>query len=491
MESKSAAGFADQKRRATDRGATAPESMREAAADARLEGEPRLERLARLSATINGGPRVAQTKALAEKLDRRARDRAPAPIRGRSNATGLPDPLKAGIETLSGIALDDVRVHYGSAEPARLQAHAFTRGTDIHVAPGQEHHLPHEAWHVVQQAQGRVAPTVQMKEGVFVNDDTRLEQEADVMGARAAALRDWSRSGLAPARAASGDVQARAPAGGIGVIQGVFAVEVLVDRNEKGVRKVVGIRFGERPPTQFGQAQEDHVVAWAAKTNELTQTLSQADDLKDAVDLLLLMIDDANAELRDPAINKVVEGVSAKRREAVDELDLMSALQEGIRRFLEAYNANPHATRLRLGPSDRTEGARVKKARNTMAKLAGTTDKDIPDDKTHKTLIDTCVVAMMNQFQLDMSAREITEEKKKGYPKAVTAFSSSLSSGLGAIQGGALYKSVDAIVDAYIERQAAQIGFDSSACAVIKRQIIANNASLAARLDEGVDKMEN
>ena len=45
--------------------------------------------------------------------------------------------------------------------------------------------MPHEAWHVVQQTQGRVRPTMQMKDGVPVNDDEGLEREADVMGSRA------------------------------------------------------------------------------------------------------------------------------------------------------------------------------------------------------------------------------------------------------------------------------------------------------------------
>jgi len=65
-----------------------------------------------------------------------------------------------------------------------VNAHAYAQGTDIHVASGQERHLPHEAWHVVQQAQGRVKPTLQMK-GVAINDDLGLEREADMMGARA------------------------------------------------------------------------------------------------------------------------------------------------------------------------------------------------------------------------------------------------------------------------------------------------------------------
>ena len=101
------------------------------------------------------------------------------------NKTGMPDNLKNGIENLSGMDLDDVKVHYNSDKPAQLQAHAYAKGTNIYVASGQEHNLPHEAWHVVQQKQGRVQPTLQMKEGVAVNDDKGLEREADVMGSKA------------------------------------------------------------------------------------------------------------------------------------------------------------------------------------------------------------------------------------------------------------------------------------------------------------------
>ncbi|WP_299218739.1 DUF4157 domain-containing protein [uncultured Aquimarina sp.] len=103
----------------------------------------------------------------------------------RKNNTGLPDNLKSGIENLSGYSMDDVKVHYNSSKPVQLQAHAYAQGTDIHLAPGQEKHLPHEAWHVVQQKQGRVKPTRQLKSKVYINDDTGLEKEADVMGAKA------------------------------------------------------------------------------------------------------------------------------------------------------------------------------------------------------------------------------------------------------------------------------------------------------------------
>lgn len=109
---------------------------------------------------------------------------ATAQLEEKPNNTGLPNQLKSGIESLSGMSLDGVKVHYNSDKPAQLNAHAYAQGTDIHVAPGQEQHLPHEAWHVVQQAQGRVKPTTQMK-GTSVNDDVGLETEADVMGAKA------------------------------------------------------------------------------------------------------------------------------------------------------------------------------------------------------------------------------------------------------------------------------------------------------------------
>ena len=110
-----------------------------------------------------------------------AAESQPVQLREEENKTGLPDDLKAGVENLSGYSLDDVRVHYNSSKPAELKALAYTQGTEIHVGPGQEKHLAHEAWHVVQQMQGRVKPTMQMK-GVQINDDDGLEREADEMG---------------------------------------------------------------------------------------------------------------------------------------------------------------------------------------------------------------------------------------------------------------------------------------------------------------------
>ena len=125
----------------------------------------------------------SQSESLQRKADliNNAAQRAEAP---RPNNTGMPDNLKSGIESLSGFSMDDVRVHYNSSKPATVQALAYTQGTDIHVAPGQEKHLPHEAWHVAQQMAGRVSPTTNIN-GMPVNDNAALEHEADVMGEKA------------------------------------------------------------------------------------------------------------------------------------------------------------------------------------------------------------------------------------------------------------------------------------------------------------------
>lgn len=203
-----------------------PQGEQLAQLEAMAESSPQADRMARLAATVNNSPQAiaqrrmmdmihdnprmaAQCKAVAavrgsphvtaqrqrldslagetvqreeaeETLQPQVAQREEAP--DEPNDTGLPDNLKSGIDTLSGISMDNVRVHYNSSQPVQINAHAYAQGTDIHVASGQEQHLPHEAWHFVQQAQGRVQPTMQMKQGGPVNDDKSLEHEADMMG---------------------------------------------------------------------------------------------------------------------------------------------------------------------------------------------------------------------------------------------------------------------------------------------------------------------
>lgn len=149
-----------------------------------LQGKFSTAQLMEEEEPLQGKFETAQLAEEEELLQGKFSNTATAQLEEKPNNTGLPNQLKSGIESLSGMSMDGVKVHYNSDKPTQLNAHAYAQGTDIHVAPGQEQHLPHEAWHVVQQAQGRVKPTTQMK-GTSVNDDVSLESEADVMGAKA------------------------------------------------------------------------------------------------------------------------------------------------------------------------------------------------------------------------------------------------------------------------------------------------------------------
>lgn len=102
-----------------------------------------------------------------------------------NNRTGIPNQLKSNLEQLSGFDLSNVRVHRNSDKPRQLNALAYAQGQNIYLAPGQEKQLPHEGWHVVQQMQGRVRPTMKMQGGAYVNNNEGLEKEANLMGARA------------------------------------------------------------------------------------------------------------------------------------------------------------------------------------------------------------------------------------------------------------------------------------------------------------------
>lgn len=130
----------------------------------------------------------------------------------RHGCAHLPPDLRRGLEATSGLDMGDVRVHREAPEAAALGAAAFARGGDVYLGPGGERHLPHEAWHVVQQKQRRVAPTSALPSGLAVNTDPGLEAEADRMGAAAAA-----RGGEAAPPALSG-----VPADPVAPLQGVF-----------------------------------------------------------------------------------------------------------------------------------------------------------------------------------------------------------------------------------------------------------------------------
>uniref|UniRef100_UPI004047B7E0 eCIS core domain-containing protein n=1 Tax=Algoriphagus sp. TaxID=1872435 RepID=UPI004047B7E0 len=200
----------------------------------------RITQLQSKAALSISSSRIAQLQA---KSDSRISSTQSPVVQREENKTGLPDGLKSGMEAISGLSLGDVKVHRNSDKPAQLQAHAYAQGTDIHLAPGQEKHLPHELGHVVQQKEGRVKPTVQLKDKVNINDDSGLEKEADVLGQKANSVGKMTEKG-----SEVGVIQQK----GHEVLQGKFTQGSL-------------LQFSKTPPIQLNE-----VGKAIAKINNVT-----------------------------------------------------------------------------------------------------------------------------------------------------------------------------------------------------------------------------
>ena len=88
------------------------------------------------------------------------------------------DNVKAKVEKVSGLSLKDVNIVFNSDKPKKLNAHAFTQGTNVWIGPGKEKYLEHELKHVVQQKEGRV-PFKKNDYGYPIVQRNDLELEAD------------------------------------------------------------------------------------------------------------------------------------------------------------------------------------------------------------------------------------------------------------------------------------------------------------------------
>ncbi len=135
------------------------ESSVKKSSEAFVDSGKRNTQLKQIRDIANDNPQINQLRAYQQMAD----TSKIKPAGDHQNTNGLPAQLKSGAEKLSGESLDDVNVHYNSDKPAQFQALAYAQGNNIHIAPGQEKHLPHETWHVVQQKQGRVNPTTQLQ----------------------------------------------------------------------------------------------------------------------------------------------------------------------------------------------------------------------------------------------------------------------------------------------------------------------------------------
>ncbi|MFA0963567.1 DUF4157 domain-containing protein [Roseivirga sp. BDSF3-8] len=318
--------------------------------------------------TTAGPENTAQLQAIADAFGPKGALPPPpnAPVQRQENKTGLPDQLKSGIENLSGYSMDDVKVHYNSSRPAQLQAHAYAQGTDIHMAPGQEQHLPHEAWHVVQQKQGRVQPTKQLKGKTAVNDDAGLEHEADVMGARAMQFKLTGGSPLAPVAVATPVVQR--------VLSRFELGDAGTEDNTLNV-KVWDMIVAGRTPSPYSNTMGAHSTAWIAHIDAVRRHVVGY-HLDDACRYLIALGDEhlgsellhLSTLLEESHRNKL--GTAEERlRNKKDELEAFAieanitdkqAVITGMREYVDAYltfvNYMPTSTLQQGDPRGHGEG---------------------------------------------------------------------------------------------------------------------------------------
>jgi hypothetical protein len=137
-----------------------PEAIAQRNLQEMANNSPRALQLRALQEMANNSPQVKPYQAMADHYIAQRKENLKEeetlqgkfePIQKKENKTGLPDNLKSGVENLSGISMDDVKVHYNSEKPAQLQAHAYAQGTDIHPASIHEKKMPQESSRVVQR----------------------------------------------------------------------------------------------------------------------------------------------------------------------------------------------------------------------------------------------------------------------------------------------------------------------------------------------------
>jgi hypothetical protein len=120
---------------------------RPAAGATRADNRPGTASLRKLAGAMDESPRVVAQRKLAEALDN-----SPRVIAQRK----LAEAMNSGRRIAREQGPPQSQFAPTALQPVQLSALADAQGTDIHVAPVQEEHLPHEARHAVRQAQGKL-----------------------------------------------------------------------------------------------------------------------------------------------------------------------------------------------------------------------------------------------------------------------------------------------------------------------------------------------
>lgn len=165
------------------------------------DNSPEAVSMRKFQSQVDGSEEMQNLSKYQDKINGGTKEKKP-------NKTGIPDDLKNSIEQLSGYSLDDVRVHYNSDKPALIQAYAYAEGNNIYVGPGQEKHLAHEIWHVVQQKGGNVKGDTQVDgSGTLANTENSLEDQATKMGDKATKTKMTEENTTLKTATASGPIQ--------------------------------------------------------------------------------------------------------------------------------------------------------------------------------------------------------------------------------------------------------------------------------------------
>jgi len=159
------------------------------------------------------------------------------------NLTGIPTQMKLEFERRSGLSFDDVRVHYNSEKPDRFQTDAYTYGTDVYIAPGQNDTLRHELGHVIQQKRG-IRHYDAIENGVPVSRALWIEQQADEFGRNT--------------RSEAGSEPLQQPKNGLPVVMKCKRYIKGPKKMEEYFEKQIGSRWpsGSRSTTAYGICHE-------------------------------------------------------------------------------------------------------------------------------------------------------------------------------------------------------------------------------------------
>ncbi|MGH1334679.1 MAG: DUF4157 domain-containing protein [Aureispira sp.] len=260
-----------------------------------------------------------------------------------ANKTGIPDNLKASIEYMSQVSLSDVRVYYNSNKPAELaakgkiqkdgqivqEAFAYTEGTNVYIAPGQEKHLAHELWHVVQQKLKQLSADQEVG-GTKINTEISEEKEADQQGKKAQSLK--TPQGIRSSELAN--LPVKNP-----VAQGVFNFQVNPE-----TEMMENLDYKREKQTHFltGNKHHKHTTADAVRDN-LFSRIAQGNITEFAEGLALL----SASYLAMPGLDLMEQHKSTPDSE--EEIEETPSSSLGKRKRNEPIGLDPREKRSNLG----------------------------------------------------------------------------------------------------------------------------------------------